>query len=727
MSRLIVVSNRLPIKISKDSNGISFTRSTGGLATGMASISQQRELRWIGWPGIPNEELEKQDIAEIAEKLTTEKLHPVFLDRKQIKQYYEGFSNKTIWPLFHYFPLNTIYEKDFWETYKNVNELFHREVSKIVQPGDYVWVNDYQLTLLPELLRRDNKNLKIGFFLHIPFPSFELFRLLPWRREILEGMLGADVLGFHTYDYVRHFLSSVCRLRGLEHNLGKLTVNDRVVKVDAFPMGIDYEKYSKAPDKPEVKKEVEKIRKKVGDCKIIISIDRLDYTKGIIERLEAFDWFLSQNPEYKGKVTLIMVAVPSRTNVDKYRTLRENLEKLIGRVNGEHGTIGWMPVWYLYRAVPFERLIALYKIADLALITPLRDGMNLIAKEFVAAKDNEKGILVLSEMAGAASELGEALIVNANNKAAIVEAIKQGLKTPERQQIESNRWMQQRLKRYTVQRWADDFISAFDELEESKRQLHARKLAGKAKRKLLENYKDADSRLIFLDYDGTLVGFKNQPDKAAPDEKLLTTLKKLTDNPKNELIIISGRDKNTLSNWLGHLNLSLIAEHGSFIKHKNKDWECIEHMHNDWKQTILPILQLYADRTPGAIVEEKEFSLVWHCRRAAPELAYIRIQELRDALVNLTVNLDVGVFEGNKILEIRNLGVNKGRAAEIWLDRRKWDFILTAGDDYTDEEMFAAMPETAYSIKVGTGVSKAKYTVDSAETVRKLLTELSGE
>lgn len=727
MAKLIVVSNRLPISISKQQEKIQTTRSTGGLATGMSAISKERELRWVGWPGIPNEELEKQDIAEITEELTAYKFHPVFLDQKQIKLYYEGFSNKTIWPLFHYFPLNTIYEESFWDVYKEVNEIFSREVLKIAKPGDYIWVNDYQLMLLPELLRKNRKNLKIGFFLHIPFPSFELFRLLPWRREILEGMLGSDVLGFHTYDYVRHFLSSVCRLRGLEHNLGKLSVNDRIVKVDAFPMGIDYEKYSKAPDKPEVKKEIEKIRKKVGDCKIVISIDRLDYTKGIIERLEAFDWFLSNNPEYKGKVTLIMVAVPSRTNVDEYQNLREHLEKLIGRVNGEHGTIGWMPVWYLYRAVPFDRLMALYKMADLALVTPLRDGMNLIAKEFVAAKDNKKGILVLSEMAGAASELGEAIIVNANNKSAIVEAIKEGLKTPEQQQVQRNRSMQKRLKRYTVQRWADDFIRAFEELEKSKSQLHARKLVNNSRKKLFKDYKKAHSRLILLDYDGTLADFKKNPSKAGPQKQLLEILKKLCDDSKNEVIIISGRDKNTLTEWLGNLNLSLVSEHGSFIRQKNGKWKCIEHMHNDWKNTILPILELYADRTPGAMVEEKEFSLVWHCRRSAPELAYIRTQELRDALVNLTVNLDVGVFEGNKILEIRNLGVNKGKAAEIWLDRKKWDFVLTAGDDYTDEEMFAVMPEYAYSIKVGTGVSKAKYTVESVQKIHKLLTELTGE
>ena len=727
MDRLLIVSNRLPISVSKRGRELRFHHSPGGLATGLASVSKSHRGHWIGWPGITSDNLTDKNEAEISKKLSEEKYLPIFLSRKQVENYYQGFSNKTIWPLFHYFPLRTIYENRFWETYKGVNQTFCDEVVKVAKRGDCIWIQDYHLMLLPQLLRQKLPSLEIGFFLHIPFPSYELFRLLPWRAEILNGLLGADLIGFHTHDYVRHFLSSACRITGLEHTLGRLSIDNRIVKVDAFPLGIDYEKYSQAPNQAAVQQEVKKIRQKVGDCKIVISIDRLDYTKGIIERLEAFDLFLSRNPEYRGKVTLIMVAVPSRTRVEDYVALRSRLEQLVGRVNGEYGLFGWMPVWYLYRSLPFEKLVALYYAADVALVTPVRDGMNLIAKEYVAAKTDGKGVLILSEMTGAASELGEAVIVNANNKAEIVEAIKAALEMPIDEQLERNRSMQSRLSRYDVSKWAGDFLNALSDIRGAQQELLIRKLSKPAREKLINDFKKSKKRLFFLDYDGTLVGFKGRPDKAGPDEEIIGLLRDLSGKSKNEVVIISGRDKVTITKWLSELNVTLIAEHGGWIKQKAKDWKCREPLREDWKNTIRPILELYADRTPRSSVEEKDFSLVWHCRRADPELAYIRMQELRGAVLNLTANLDVGVFEGSKILEIRHLGINKGRAAELWLEKKIWDFILAAGDDYTDEEMFAIMPEDAYSIKVGSGISKARFNIDTVNELRGLLKKLAGD
>jgi len=386
-----------------------------------------------------------------------------------------------------------------------------------------------------------------------------------------------------------------------------------------------------------------------------------------------------------------------------------------------------VPVWYFYRSIPFERLVAMYHIADVALVTPLRDGMNLIAKEFVATKTNGRGVLILSEMAGAASELGEALIVNANDKAVIAQAIKEALEMPLLEQVERNRAMQRRLSTYTVSRWAGDFLNAISELEKIQKELQVRKLTESAKHRLISNYRKSQNRLFLLDYDGTLIGFAGQPERAGPDKKLLALLKALATNPKNDVVIISGRDKKTITKWLGSLNVTLIAEHGAWIKPKNKNWQGTKHLRNDWKDIIRPVLELYADRTPGALVEEKDFSLVWHYRRADPELAHIRTQELRDALLNLTANLDVGVFEGSKILEIKNRGITKGRAAELWLKKQNWDFILTAGDDYTDEEMFTVLPEMAYSIKVGISASKARFNVDSVSEIRLLLKELAGK
>ena len=703
-----------------------FSPSPGGLATGLASLPESYERLWMGWPGITNEKLGTQQKNQIRERLSAENCHPIFLSKKQIEQYYRGFCNKTIWPLFHYFSARTVYEERFWKTYKQVNQTFCDQVMKIARPHDYIWVHDYQLMLLPQLLRQKLPELAIGFFLHIPWPSFELFCLLPWRQEILNGLLGADLIGFHTYDYVRHFISSMCRMTGFEHTLGKVSIGNRIVKIDAFPMGIDYEKYSKAINDTGVEKEVQRILQKVGKRKVIISIDRLDYTKGIIQRLEAFDLFLSENPGYKGKVTLIMVAVPSRTGVEDYRALRNRLEQLVGRVNGEHGAIGYMPVWYLYRFVPFKRLTALYSIADVALVTPLRDGMNLIAKEFVATKTDGRGVLIISEMTGAARELGEALIVNANNKAAIVHAIKEALEMPLLEQIERNRLMQERLRRYDVSRWSSDFLNALSDIKTTQQELSVCKLSETIQKKLVNDYAKSRKRLLLLDYDGTLVGFRGKPAKAAPDEEIMSLLQSLSSDPKNNVVVISGRDKATLEKWLGGLDAALVAEHGAWVKQAGEHWQCTEPIKAEWKGTIRPILELCSDRTPGSFVEEKDFSLVWHYRRADPELAYVRGQELRGALLNLTENLDVRVVEGNRILEIRNVGVNKGRAAKLWIGTQTWDFLLAAGDDYTDEEIFAVMPDEAYSIKVGLSISKARFNVDTVYEIRRLLEELAG-
>lgn len=726
MRRLIVAANRLPVSVSLRDGQYQFRPSPGGLAVGLSCLPDSLERLWLGWPGISSERLKAEEKDRIRESLRQQNSSPVFLSQRQIDRYYLGFCNKTIWPLFHYFPVRTIFEPQFWKAYRQVNHLFCEQVLKVAEPGDSVWVHDYQLMLLPHLLRERMPDLTIGYFHHIPWPSFELFRLLPWRDEILGGLLGADLVGFHTYDYVRHFLSSASRIAGLEHTLGDVNAHNRILKVDAFPMGIDYDRYAGAIDDPEVKREIDRIRNIVGQRKIIVSVDRLDYTKGIVERLEAFDWFLSTHPEYKGQVTLIIVAVPSRSGIEDYKQLRGRLEQLVGRVNGEHGSIGYMPVWYLYRFMPFKKLTALYNAADVALITPLRDGMNLIAKEFVATKNGGPGVLILSEMAGAASELGEALTVNANDKAAIVGAIREALEMPVAEQCERNHVMQARLKRYDLGRWSTDFIHALNEIEVRQKGVSVRKLGPAARATLEQEYRAADRRLFLLDYDGTLVGFKGRPGKAGPDEEILAILNQLTEDEHNSVAVISGRDKDTLEAWLGQLRVQIIAEHGGWLREFGKPWRSFQPVNEQWKHTIRPIMELYSDRTPGSLVEEKDFSLVWHYRRADPALASVRTHELRDALVNLTENMDVGVFEGSKILEVRKHGVNKGRAAEFLLAQKEWTFVLAAGDDYTDEEMFAVMPEGACSIKVGSNISEARFNVDTVMDFRKLLKQITG-
>jgi trehalose 6-phosphate synthase/phosphatase len=724
MSRLLTISNRLPFNIIRKKDAIRFQKSIGGLATGLGSFYKSNQSFWIGWPGIALEEINQKELEKIKKRLGSKNCYPVFLSRNDISNYYQGFCNKTIWPLFSYFPQYTIYEEKFWKSYKDVNEAFCDAVIQVLKKDDIIWVHDYQLMLLPRLLREKLPDATIGFFLHIPFPSSELFRLLPWREEIIEGLLGADLIGFHTYDYVRHFLNSLRFISGYDSTFGQINIGNRIIKADVFPMGIDYNRFASATKNPKVQKEIRKFKRKLGDRKIILSMDRLDYTKGLSQRLKSFDYFLTENPEFKEKASLILVASPSRLDVDQYKLMKKEIDEIVGRINGKYGTMGWVPIWYINRYLDDDSVSALYSIADVALVTPLRDGMNLISKEFIATKTNGLGVLILSGMAGAAKELGEAIIVNPNNIESIASALVDALKMSKSEQIARNRTMQKRLRRYNIERWAKDFIEGLDSIKKTQRELTSKRLTSNSMKQIVDDYKRSKNRLVLLDYDGTLVSFTSKPTKIKPDKELSGLLKGLISEPNNEVIIVSGRDKNSLGKGFKKFDINLIAEHGVWIKCKKNSWEIIEPLRDDWKEEIHPLLELYVDRTPGSIIEEKDYSLVWHYRKADPELASVRARELRDDLLHLTTNLDVGVLEGSKVIEVKNLNANKGQAATRFISKKKWDFILAIGDDQTDEDVFATLPDTAYSIKVRLGPSQAKYTIESPEDVRHLLKEL---
>ncbi len=723
MQRVLIVSNRLPVTVETRKRGLRFEPSIGGLATGLKSFYKSYNGIWIGWPGINLEKI-KEEEQDVEARLLSESCYPVFLSQQDIEDYYHGFCNKTIWPLFHYYPSYTVYSKDLWQAYERVNEIFADAVAEIAEQGDIIWIHDYHLMLLPKLVKERFPEASIGFFLHIPFPSFEMFRLLPWRRQILDGLLGADLVGFHTYDYAQHFLNSVHRLLGYEDTMGQIVSTDRMIKADVFPMGIDYEEYSSYARDWRVQREIRKFREKLGDCKIILSIDRLDYTKGIPQRLEAFSLFLERNPQYREKLILFLVVVPSRTKVEHYAVLKKQIDELVGAINGKYGSIGFAPIQYVYRSLPFHSLISLYNMADVALITPLRDGMNLIAKEYIATKTDGKGVLILSEMAGAAKELGEAIIINVNNQEEIVQALEEALVMPEEEQIERNRMMQKRLQHYNVRRWADDFIDRLLYARKLQGEMEAKALNHETKAKLVNDFQKSNRRLMLLDYDGTLVPFSGKPGRAKPGDEVIKLLEELTKSSKNEVVLISGRGKDNMEKWFGALNTGLVAEHGVWTKEKGKEWEMIETLSGDWKGEIHPILELYVDRTPGSFVEEKEFSLAWHYRKAEYRLGDMRARELVNDLLNLTANLNLQVLEGNKVVEVKNAGVNKGRAALRWISGKTWDFILAIGDDLTDEDVFKVLPTTAWSIKVRFGTSTAKFNLSSPSQVRALLKEM---
>ena len=721
MNRLLIVSNRLPISVTRKNGDFRLQRSVGGLATGVGSFYKAYESLWVGWPGMNVQRKQEEEKDRIVDTLKREQCHPVFLSPYDIKHYYDGFCNNTLWPLFHYFNLFADYDPKTWTVYQRVNEKFCDAVMEVARPDDVIWVHDYHLMLLPQMLRERLPDAEIGYFHHIPFPSFEVFRGLPWRREILAGLLGADLIGFHTYGYVRHFLSSVRRILGYEHSFGEVRTGTRVVRTDLFPMGIDYHRFADSAGSTPVQREIERIRQKYGKRKIILSFDRLDYTKGIPLRLEAFDTLLEKKPEYQGKVSLVLVAVPSRAGVSRYQALKKRIDELVGRINGKYGTTDWVPVTYFYNFLPFETLVAFYSAADVALVTPLRDGMNLMAKEYVATRTDGTGVLILSEMAGAAEELGEAIIVNPNDRDAVIEAIEAALAMPEKEQVERNRTMQRRLMRYDIERWVGDFLTRLGDARAIRVERSEQIVTPAIREQLVDDYAAAQDRLLLLDYDGTLVPFAAKPQKAVPGETTREVLDVLSRVPGNEVVVISGRDRYTLDAWFRGMDIGLIAEHGVWTKERSGEWRMHEGLSSDWKEEIYPLLELYTDRTPGAFIEEKDFSLVWHYRRTEPILGAQRAKDLKDDLLHLTSNLNVGVMEGNKVIEIKNTVVDKGRAALNWVSQHAWDFILAIGDDRTDEDLFAAMPPDAYSIKVGLAPSRARFNLVSQRDVLPLL------
>jgi len=724
MSRLVIVSNRLPVTIQKEEGGLIYYPSAGGLATGLNSLDESWEKIWIGWPGQEVKESRERDA--VRRNLSKDGLFPVFLTEEQIRLYYEGFSNKVIWPHFHYFTQYTSYRDQYWEAYQDANRCFADEVIPLIREDDLVWIQDYQLMLLPVMIRQAFPNLSIGFFLHIPFPSYEIFRILPWRRDLLEGMLGADQIGFHTFGYMRHFLSAVYRICGYEHHFGKLTVGDRLVNTDVFPMGIDYGKYAYPELKSEAGNGLLKIRQLAKQQKLVISIDRLDYSKGIPQRLRAFAHFLDENPQYQGKVTLVMIVVPSRANVSQYKALKQEIENLVGKINGKHAAFDWIPVHYFYRSLDFSELTTLYQEAGIALITPLRDGMNLVAKEYVASKEaSKKGVLILSEMAGASNELAEALIVNPQDRQDIANALLLAMEMSEAEQRRRLVKMQEKVRKNDIRHWAVTFIEEQKKLMDSQKAKIARRLSKDDQKELARAFRQAAQRLLILDYDGTLMPFHLDPQAVVPDEQLLDILNRLREQEGTKLVVSSGRDRHTLQKWLGPLQIDMAAEHGVWIK-RNGEWANDTGLASSWKENIRQVLENMVERTPGSFIEEKDYSIAWHYRRIDKDLGEKRVREFRDVLLYLTANDDLQVLEGNKVVEIKNAGVNKGKASLNWLGEQDWDFILAIGDDHTDEDTFKALPEEAHTIKVGLDASAARYNLLSVEEVRSFLRQLAG-
>jgi trehalose 6-phosphate synthase/phosphatase len=728
MSRLLIVANRLPITVQVREGEVEVERSTGGLATGLARPHEQAGGMWVGWSGAPDSLTPRQQ-ASLDAKLAEQRLVSVPLSQEQVTRYYEGFSNGVLWPLFHYLLDQVPLHASDWDAYVEVNQRFADAVASQYQPNDLVWVHDYQLLLVPGMIRKRVPGARIGFFLHIPFPSEELFRTLPSRARLLEGMLGADLIGFHTPAYLRHFATSLTDILGLVVDIDRVQLAGREVRLGVFPMGIDTATFQQAADDPSVEAEAQALRGD-GSVRILVGVDRLDYTKGIPRRLLAYERMLETHPDLKERVRLVQVAVPSRTGVEAYQDFRALVDGMVGRINGAMGTPRWAPVHYMFRALSPTELVALYRAADVMLVTPLRDGMNLVAKEFIAARTDGDGVLVLSEFAGAAWELPEALQVNPYASDESAEVFYRALTMEQDERRARMVPLRRRVETFDVHRWVASFL---DQLAAVPRRPAGGGTAGApvggaaaAREELDRRMAAADSLLLLLDYDGTLVPFTPTPELARPDASLVALLRTLAARPDTEVHIVSGRAREALDHWLGGLPVWLHAEHGFWSRDPGtRIWVPAGEVGGAWREPVEAILRDTTARTPGSLIEVKAVAIAWHYRLADLETGARRANELRLHLNQLLSNQPVEILAGNRVLEIRPHGIHKGRIVPpLPPERLAHTAVVAIGDDRTDEDLFAAMPPEAVTIRVGPGITRARFRLESVAAVRGLLESL---
>ncbi|MEZ5329303.1 MAG: bifunctional alpha,alpha-trehalose-phosphate synthase (UDP-forming)/trehalose-phosphatase, partial [Verrucomicrobiales bacterium] len=727
MSNTFIVSNRLPVRLDDAGKPV---RTTGGLASALAGSGI--EATWVGWPGIASEQMENE--AQLVATLKESGIVPVILGEEIIDGYYHGYANSTVWPLLHYMIERARFEPEWFPFYEKANRAFAEAILDVVEDSDTVWIHDYHLFLLPRMLRESGKKLRIAFFLHTPFPSSEIFRALSERRKILEGLLGADLIGFHTYNYLRHFRSAVLRVLGVESNVGSVQQEQREVSLGVYPIGHDHRGFSKAMQTAEYQDALNRHAAELAEKKLFISVERLDYTKGIPQKLDAIRLFLKENEAERAKIVFVIIAVPSRGDVDEYVQLTEEVQREVGAINGKYGTVGHAPVQFLHRSFPQPELAALYALADACLVTPLIDGMNLVAKEYIDCKNESTGgrpgVLILSEFAGAAQELSHAIMVNPYDVTETARAITQALTMSDNDKQKRTLAMQDRLRRSDSSAWATTILNEVKAIPLTVREVNATTQFPMITGRVVKAVQEGGRASLFLDYDGTLRDFVSKPEDAVPDPELLPLFDRLCAIPGLDVAVVSGRPLEFLDQHFPNLALTLVAEHGYRWRRPDTDgWELVhEHIDTDWIDVVMPLLEQAVDLTPGSHLEEKQSSIVWHYRQTDPEFGLWRAHGLLAELTDVTASLPVAVHHGKKIVEVASQLVNKGQAVKALISDWHPNIAIVAGDDQTDETMFALELGNELdfvSVKVGDeGATRAKRRTD-IRGLRNFLVQLS--
>jgi len=711
-----IVSNRLPVTLQRSASGLEQRRSSGGLVSALEPVLSRRGGRWVGWPGL---KLRRGESLEVPG--ATFEMVPVELSTNEVQRYYHGFSNQTLWPLFHCFPSRARFEQRDWEVYDEINARFAQVAAEGATRDELIWIHDYHLTTAPLHLRRRVPDARIAFFLHVPFPPLDVFRTLPWSRDVLHGMLASDLIGFHVRAYARNFLDCVQRLLSarVDPQSGLIEHGERTVQVTAFPIGIDYRSFEQratnAPSDPQLRRQ-----------RLVLGIDRLDYTKGIPQRLQAFERLLELHPEHRERVVMLQIAVPSRDQVSEYQALKREIDELVGRINGRFATATWSPIRYLYRSVSQGRLAELYREADVALVTPLRDGMNLVAKEFVASQVGDPGVLVLSQMAGAAETMREALIVNPLNREGTAEELHRALTMEEPERRSRMVALQQREREQNVHHWVDGLLGA------------ARRAAVKLAPVTDDDFNRwlgrfvAERRLVlFLDYDGTLTPLRRHPSEATLSSGMRAALEAVAARADTDVTVVSGRALDDIQMLVSVPGITYAGNHGLEIHGPGFD----EFRHEDVAHYTARLVELVPrlDEAciPGAWVEEKGASLTVHYREAddsqherfAEEVRAI-IQragfQARDAHCAIEARPPIGWDKGHAVLHIL-----RARYGAAWSGSMRTIYV---GDDRTDEDAFRVLSGLGITFRVGPSdkPTAALRNLPSVESVQALLVWLGG-
>jgi trehalose 6-phosphate synthase/phosphatase len=702
---LVIASNRLPIRLTVADGELEVSPSAGGLAVALQAV--RGDATWIGWPGtVVPAELERR----VTQRLARTHLHPVFLTRDDEEDFYNRVCNDTLWPLFHYFSDRLRITPEAWQRYVDVNARFADAILAHSEPTSRVWIHDFHLMLVPAMLREREPRLSIGFFLHTPFPSSEVYRLLPEREQLLRGVLGADYVSFQIGDYARHFRSSVLRILGVDSEPDWLELDGRRVGIGVDPIGIDVEGFRATLRHPETARLVADLERQYEGRQLILGVERLDYTKGIPQKLQAYERFLERDPTRARTTTMIQVLVPSRLESPEYRAQRDEIELLIARINGRFGQPGSTPVEYIHRDISKPGLVALYRRADVMMITALRDGMNLVAHEFVTCQSEPglpgrwRGALLLSELAGAAQVLPGALLVNPWDVDGVVDHLALALELPARERQRRLETMSKRVEELETRRWSEGFLTRLGRY--SRRERAGRRpptVDDAIADRLAKRFGRARRRTVVLDYDGTLRELEPHPDLAQPTQEIRALLRGLTKVPGTDVHIVSGRRRRNLEQWFGRLPIHLCAEHGYLARAPGEEWRTLLDLDLSWLRPIERLLRRVAADVPGAHVERKSCSVAWHYRQAEPEYGSWRARELMNDLHQHLAGAPAEILVGHQVVEVRALGVDKGvYVRSLFPDGREANrFVLGLGDDRTDHDLLDALPSGSVAGHVG--------------------------